>query len=721
MNIIDSDDLAQLYHNQLSSLIDRHCPLINKKEIINKKKDVWFDSDVKNLLRKCRIAERKWRKSKLNVDKIEYKQAQKAYDLSVKQKRRAYNSESIMSSKDNKRLLFSKLNEMLGKEKVLLPEGDDHSSIANNFAHYFNDKVENIRKNIDEEKNLFVDDSIECQDCSFKEDTFSEFEEVTFDGLKEVLNSMNKKFCSLDPVPSWLINDCFDELGPIILQIINKSLSSGLFPTQFKDSVVKPMIKEPKGEINENSNYRPVSNIPYVSKILEKVVSKQLNNYLERNNLYCKKQSGYRRYHSCETLNVKMFNNILKELDEGNIVALILLDMSAAFDTVDHKILLDTLQKCYGINGKVLQWFSSYLTGRKFKVKVHNTFSEYLNALFGVPQGSILGPILFIMYTKHLQHIASKYGLFIELYADDTQLYIGFKNVDQSSCIDRISKCLYEIKCWVCGQYLKLNEDKTKFLLLAKPSVHNSLIDTGYLKITSMNYEINEVNWEIESEVKKVKSLGIRLDPTLDMSKHISYIRQFCIGQLKSWKRIATLLDEESRLVIVKQILLSKLDYSNALLVGLPNYVMEDLQFVINSALRFVYNVGYREHITPSIMKSHILPVKYRLDFKICLLVFNCLHNFAPCYLQELLYWNQPLRSNDYVSNIPRRSNDPFILNVPSEFGKKTRYRWRSFSHYAPKCWNKLSYEIRSSETKDLFKSRLKTYFFDEFISSLHL
>ena len=104
-----------------------------------------------------------------------------------------------------------------------------------------------------------------------------------------------------------------------------------------------------------------------------------------------------------------------------------------------------------------------------------------------------------------------------------------------------------------------------------------------------------------------------------------SYVRQFCIGKLKSWKRIATLLDEESRLVIVKQILLSKLDYSNALFVGLPNCGIEDL--------RFIYNVGYRDHITPSIMKSHILPVKYRLDFKICLLVYNCLHNFAPHYL----------------------------------------------------------------------------------------
>ena len=148
-------------------------------------------------------------------------------------------------------------------------------------------------------KKMFVCDDSKCQDCIFQIDFFSNFDEIRLVRLKEVLTSINNKFCSLDPVPSWLIKDCFDELGPIILQIINKSLSCGLFLEQFKDSVVKPTIKESKGEINENSNYRPVSNLPYVSKILEKVVSKQLNTYLERNDLYCDKQSGYRSYHSC--------------------------------------------------------------------------------------------------------------------------------------------------------------------------------------------------------------------------------------------------------------------------------------------------------------------------------------------------------------------------------------------------------------------------------------
>ena len=394
--------------------------------------------------------------------------------------------------------------------------------MAEKFAEYFQSKVNNIRKDIDEEKKLCGEEEIDCGECQFTSGTFSEFHEITLRDLKTILGSMNKKFCSLDPILSWVIIECFDELGPIIIKIVNTLLSKGVFPSQFKTSVVKPTIKDRKGDLDELSNYRPVSNIPFLSKIIEKVVSTQLNSYLDKNELYCNKQSGYRKYHSCEILNVKMFDKILKDIDQGNIVALVLLDMSAAFDTVDHNILLNILKKCYGIDGKILSWFSTYLNDRKFSVKVYNHFSQLLNAVFGVPQGSILGPILFILYTKHLQHIATKYGLNIELYADDTQLYISFKHFDQHHCTDNISACLHEIKHWVCHKFLKLNEGKTKFLVLAKPSVQNSQTRSDQLILSTINTSITEVDWDdLGSEIK---SLGVRLDENLNMSKHISYI-----------------------------------------------------------------------------------------------------------------------------------------------------------------------------------------------------
>ena len=272
-----------------------------------------------------------------------------------------------------------------------------------------------------------------------------------------------------------------------------------------------------------------------------------------------------------------------------------------------------------------------------------------------------------------------------------------------------------DIKSWVEMQFLKLNEGKTKLIILSKPSVtlHESIT------FSVGGEDISEVNWDME---KDVKSLGVFLDPDLDMNKYVSYIRQFCIGQLSSWKRIATLLDIDTRLMLVKQILLSKLDYNNALLCGLPDYVIKNLQFVINCAVRFIYNVGYREHITPYIARAHILPIKYRVDYKINLTVFKCLRDLAPHYLQELLQWKIPTHTV-LISNIndcnyvPRTTQDPYLLVMPSDFGRRTRYRSRSFSHYAPRCWNKLPYSIRSCDSLSLFKSKLKTHFFDIFLS----
>ena len=150
----------------------------------------------------------------------------------------------------------------------------------------------------------------------------------------------------------------------------------------------------------------------------------QLNDHLNSNDLYCPVQSGYRPHHSCETLLVRMTDDINREIQAGKIVIVVLLDLSAAFDTIDHEILLEKLQKDYGINGKASEWMQSYLQSRSFCVKIGDTFSPLLELLFGVPQGSLLGPILFILYIKALQMIAAKYGLDIQLYADDSQLYI---------------------------------------------------------------------------------------------------------------------------------------------------------------------------------------------------------------------------------------------------------------------------------------------------------
>ena len=205
------------------------------------------------------------------------------------------------------------------------------------------------------------------------------------------------------------------------------------------------------------------------------------------------------------------------------------------------------------------------------------------------------------------------------------------------------------------------------------------------------------------------------------MDKQICKIKKFCYGQLSSWKRITTFLKEDVRIMMVKQIILSKIDYNNALLTGLPKYIIQSLQAIIKSAIRFIYNLKWDDGITPYIYKSHILPATYRIDYKVCATVYNCLFGKAPIYLQNMLQWNTPRTllpfspdgDNSYI--VPRATEDPLLLAIPTDFGNKTRYRSRSFSYYAPRCWNKLPFHVRSAQSREAFKTDLKTHYFTLF------
>ena len=396
---------ADQYNVTLLSVLDKHAPAA-KSRVTERMSSPWFGLVREDLLeakRSRRQAERKWRNTNLTVFKDLYKKAKHhVTNVVLKAKKLYYNSK--ISSANCSKELYKITNNILARTKqVHLPTTYPLSSLPELFSNYFSDKIMKIRNELDSQ----AVSALPAQADSFSGITLSTFEPVTEAMVKLVITKSAPKTCSLDPIPTPLLLEILDCLLPSLTALINLSLSSGLFPQAFKSAVIFPLLKKPSLDPNELKNFRPISNLPFISKIIEKLVLVKISRHLSANNLLNQFQSAYRPGHSTETALLKIVNDLLLSLDDGKISLLASLDLSAAFDTIDHAILLHRLQHDFGLSGTVLDWFSSYLSSRIQSVSVHSHTSVPASVSCGVPQGSGLGPILFVLYTTPLSLLSS--------------------------------------------------------------------------------------------------------------------------------------------------------------------------------------------------------------------------------------------------------------------------------------------------------------------------
>ena len=262
--------------------------------------------------------------------------------------------------------------------------------------------------------------------------------------------------------------ECLDTLLPVIASQINLSLEYGVFPDMWKEAIGYPLLK--KVDLGSSfPNLRLISNLSYISKLTEKAVCQQLNNHLLTNKLYPKLQSAYRKYHSTKTALLKVTNDILLNMSNQQVSLLVLLDLSAAFDTIDHSILLNRLKKNFGINGTALSWFKSYLTNRKLRIHVDGSISKEFALNHGVPQGSCLGPLLFIIYASDMFSVIDNPSQRAHGYADDTQLYRTLNPNCASNReleVEEMENCISNLRDWMAGSKLKMNNHKTECMLI---------------------------------------------------------------------------------------------------------------------------------------------------------------------------------------------------------------------------------------------------------------
>ena len=675
---------AETYYSKLKDIIDKHAPL-RSRSVTKRPSAPWMNTDIKRAKRLRRRAERQWRKSGLTVHRDIYKQHHCTIKGMINNAKKTFFCKRIADCPSSK-VLFSVTNTLCGKSNdKVLPQNVPKGDVADHFANFFSNKIIKIRADLDSLP------SAPPSHALFEGSGLSKFELASEESVKKLIKSSPPKSCCLDPFPTSLAIEHIDSIAPIITGIINYSLQSGIVPACFKHAVVTPLIKKPSLSPNELKNYRPVSNLPFISKLLEKVVLAQIKEYLTINNMTEVFQSAYKEFHNTETALLRIYNDLLLEADKGNLSILALLDLSAAFDTIDHSILIDRLQQTFGLSGTVLHWFKSYLSERTQAVLVDGNQSESFPLLFGVPQGSVLGPMLYTLYTQPLGVILRERQVNYHMYADDTQLYLSCPTSDISALVKFMGSCVDDVNKWMIENKLKMNEDKTEIILCnTSRNVKSDNVDNVTIGSERIPYS------------SKAKNLGVFFDESLSMVHQVNYLCRQMYCELRRIGQMACFLDKDSVQTLISAFLFSRLDYCNSLLVNLSNDMIGKIQRFQNNAARLILRRPKFEHVTPLLQELHWLPVRARIDYKIAVLCYKCLNRTAPLYLQNFL---QP-----YIQSRQLRSAEKCFLKVPNV--NRKRLGERSFAHYAPKLWNSLPAELRTSESEATFKRNLKTLMF---------
>ena len=689
INFLDDTSFSnsyESYHISSQDILDKYAPL-KSKTAYHRNTTPWIDNEFKVCRSKRRKLERTWRKIKNDINRQNYiNQRNICAQLSVT-KQQTYYSNLIETSSMNQNSLFNIVNNLLDKTKdISLPSHSEPTELANKFNTFYSDKVLKIRSVIPvvntkaSESNLFSGEPLE------------HLEVTTLQELKQIINDSCIKTSVDDPLPARLLKSILDDILPFLCILVNKSLTEGSMDS-VKQSLIIPLLKKPVLDHELLSNYRPVSNLLFVSKLIERVVLKRLNDHLDKNALQTHSQYGYKKFHNTETMLLGIMNDVLEGFDKNKATIILFLDLSAAFDTIDSNKLLSILLNQIGISGTALSWFKSFLVGRSQRVMIDGKCSNSLDVLFGVPQGSILGPVLFNLYVRSLPNIFASGGFKSGCYADDSHGYKSFSLSFQYTIMTKhIDNIMNHVTNWMNNHFLKINPDKTELLLFYPKLLDHKVTIRGTILTGGQCIRFSDA----------AKNVGVWLDKHLSMDKHVNHIVSHCYKLLKDISRIRNVLSKNHTEMLVHSVIASRLDYCNSLFFNMDPTNIFKLQKVQNAAARLIARKRKRDSAAEILRSLHWLDVRGRIVFKIILLVYKCINNMCTENLKSMLKFK--------IHNC--RENDFLLLETTSYI---TKFGKRSFKYAGPRLWNALPLEIRTEPVIDKFKKRIKSILFTDF------
>lgn len=516
------------------------------------------------------------------------------------------------------------------------------------------------------------------------ENTFSYTCILPEEVLTELLKLNIHKSSGLDGISPNILKMSATVIYESLTHIFNLSLCTGNFPSKLKLARVTPLYKS--GDIADMNNYRPISVLPSLSKLFEKIVYAQIYEYLIKYKLIHPNQSGFRSKHSCVTALTKIVDHILKEMDQGNYTGVLFLDFKKAFDMVNHTILLSKL-KVYKLDDLSLNWFRSYLSERSQKVIINNYESSAQNIRYGIPQGSILGPLLFLLYINDLplyvDHSMS------DLYADDTTIHFSSNSISDINI--KLNEDMEKVQGWCTSNDMVINTMKSKSMIMG------SSRKIQYLE-SNFNIFYDDV---LLNDVKYEKLLGITIDNCLSWCQQINNIVSKISSRLGLMCRLRTYLPTEGLIMYYNGYILPLFDYCCTVWGETTNLNLEKLCKLQKRAARIILNAKYDIPSLQLFKKLGWLSIQNRLEYHKSVLMYKCINNSAPDYLCNLFDMNT--NSNVYSLRSSAKGN-LFVPRPNSNFMKRT------FHYSGTILWNSLPPNLKLIQDIDLFKKKYTDY-----------
>ena len=563
-------------------------------------------------------------------------------------------------------------------------------SICETFKDFFASLATNLVKKLPKPTNIYGMGSVEryYSHLNLKNRNFS-LKATTSTVVLKLLEEINpSKAVGIDNIGGKFLKDGATILANPITKLLNLSIKLSKFPQKCKIAKLIPIYKN-KGSKVETQNYRPISLLPLVSKIFEKIIHAQTQQFLDENDILYKFQSGFRQNHSTDTSLSYLNDKILHGFDNGCFTGMILIDLQKAFDTIDHNIFLKKL-KYLGFSESAIAWYRSYLSDRYFSVHIDGFCSEEAKLECGVPQGSILGPLIFLLYVNDMsQAVDCK----LYLYADDSCLVYTDKDIN---VIENILNKNFNSLCdWFVENKLSIHfgEDKTKSIIFG---TKRRLNDTHKLDIRR-----NEIKIKQHTEVKY---LGCILDCNASGETMAIKVLNKINSRLRFLYRKQNILNGSLRRLLCNALIQPHFDYaSQAWYPNLNKTLSTKMQRAQNKCIRFCLNLDNRAHLDKKEFEEiNWLTVKDRVNQRISVTAYNHFHGISPKYMSDIFV---PLETAKFTRNSANRFKIPF---------RRTNMGQNSISFLGPKTWNNIPCDLKSCKNRNVFKHKLKSNFFEK-------